>query len=269
MDAATITPGLHERRPAAFHAAHSSVSGRTHLDVFSGIGGFVLAAQWTGWRTIGVCENEPRCADVLAKNWPNIPNYGDIHTMRAPRAELVTGGFPCQPWSTCGPRRGKSDARNLWPEMRRIIQESECAWVLAENVPALDGMALDEVLADLEALGYEVAPPLEIPAGAVGAEHRRPRLWLAAYSASNAGKFQSGERENLRDESAIDGSPWPALENPWRLEPVLARTGNGLPGRSHRYKQLGNAIVPQVAAVLMRGMARTQNEKLTDCPPNT
>lgn len=227
----------------------------THLDLFSGIGGFAIAARAAGFRTIAFSEIEPYACQILKRHWKTVPNLGDIRSVRGVRANLVTGGFPCQPWSACGPQYGKEDARNLWPEMCRVVSESGATWFVGENVPSIDGMVLDEILDDLEGIGYEVAPPLEIPAGAAGAYHKRARLWVVAYSASNAGKLQSGEGENLRDEPAINGAAGTALESPWRLEPVLAGTADGLPGKSHRYRALGNAIVPDVAFQILRGIA--------------
>jgi DNA (cytosine-5)-methyltransferase 1 len=157
----------------------------THLDLFSGIGGFALAARWAGFRTIGFCEIDKYCQKVLAKNfladteragshgansdapkqgsnWSDywIPERGcftDIHGLDGTRfrgAALVTGGFPCQPFSCAGERRGKEDDRHLWPEMLRVIDEARPAWVLGENVAGIIKMELDSVLSDLESIGY-------------------------------------------------------------------------------------------------------------------
>lgn len=98
---------------------------RTHLDLFSGIGGFALAAERTGWQTVGFCEVDEYASRILKRHWPSVPNYGDIRNIRGVRADLVTGGFPCQPFSTAGQRRGASDDRALWPEMCRVIEEAK------------------------------------------------------------------------------------------------------------------------------------------------
>lgn len=156
----------------------------THLDLFSGIGGFALAAQAAGFQTIAFSEIEPYACKVLKRHWPNVPILGDIRNVRGIRADLVTGGFPCQPYSLAGKRTGAGDDRALWPEMLRVIAESECACVLGENVAGIITMELDRVLADLESLGY-AAWPLVIPACAVDARHRRDRVWIVAYSEGN------------------------------------------------------------------------------------
>jgi len=155
----------------------------THLDLFSGIGGFSIAAQCAGFRTVAFVEKDPFCQKLLSQHWPTIPCYGDIHHFggRSLRPiSLLTGGFPCQPFSQAGEQRGKEDDRYLWPEMLRVIQRTEPDWIIGENVAGLDGLGLDDCISDLEASGYEVAPPLEIPACAVGAIHRRIRVWIIA-----------------------------------------------------------------------------------------
>ena len=156
------------------------------LDLFSGIGGFSLGLERAGMRTVAFCETDEFCRRVLAKHWPDVPIHGDIKELNGDgiSADLVCGGFPCQPFSVAGVRRGEADDRYLWPEMARVISEVRPRWVLAENVVGIDGLALDRVLSDLESLGYETAPPLEIPACAVDAPHRRQRVWIVAHAAS-------------------------------------------------------------------------------------
>jgi len=156
-------------------------SRRTHLDLFSGIGGFALAAQAAGFQTIGFSEIEPYSCAVLKQHWPEIKNYGDIRNIRNVPADLVTGGFPCQPFSVAGKRGGTSDDRALWPEMRRVIAESKPTVVLGENVSGIVSMELDSVLDDLEHLGYS-AWPIVVPACAVDARHRRDRVWILGYA---------------------------------------------------------------------------------------
>lgn len=157
----------------------------THLDLFSGIGGFALAAQWAGFRTVAFVEREPFCQKILAQHWSHVPIYSDICQFGGrPFAgvDLLTGGFPCQPFSVAGEQRGKEDDRYLWPEMFRVIREANPAWIIGENVAGLDGLGLDDCISDLESIGYEVAPPLEIPACAVDAKHVRNRVWIVANS---------------------------------------------------------------------------------------
>ena len=160
---------------------------RTHLDLFSGIGGFALAANAAGYKTIGFSEIEPYACKILKRHWPDVPNYGDIRNIRGVRCELLTGGFPCQPFSVAGHRRGSKDDRHLWPEMCRVIAEARPTWVLGENVPGIVAMELDGVLSDLENIGYACWPFI-IPALAVDARHRRDRVWIVAHAAGERGK---------------------------------------------------------------------------------
>jgi DNA (cytosine-5)-methyltransferase 1 len=204
---------------------------KTHLDLFSGIGGFALAARNCGVRTVAFCEIEPYCKQVLKKNfgavmgntdrkscnrhgakerrknldgraldktgWNPLSNelgrpsvngpliHSDIRKLDGRQFAgvwLLTGGFPCQPFSVAGKRRGKKDDRHLWPEMLRVISESKPAWVLGENVAGFIPMELDHCISDLETLGYTVQP-IVIPACAVDAKHRRDRVWIIAHHA--------------------------------------------------------------------------------------
>jgi len=156
-----------------------------HLDLFSGIGGFALAAEWCGITTIGFSEIDPYACAVLKERWPKIKNYGDVRQITRETlvegVDLITGGFPCQPFSTAGKRRGKEDDRFLWPELLRVIKEFRPTWVLGENVAGFINMELDSAAADLAAEGYEVQPVV-IPACAVNAPHRRDRVWIIAHT---------------------------------------------------------------------------------------
>ena len=157
---------------------------RTHLDLFSGIGGFALAAKWNGFRTVGFCDNDPYAQAVLKKHWPDVPCHKDIREVRGELyagVTLLTGGFPCQPFSVAGKQRGKDDNRYLWPEMLRVIQEARATWIIGENVAGIVNLALDQVCADLEGQGYEVEPII-VPACAVDAPHRRDRVWIVGHS---------------------------------------------------------------------------------------
>jgi len=160
------------------------VNERTHLDLFSGIGGFALAAKWNGYKTIGFCEQDKFCQSILKKHWPDTPIIEDIRQVRGelyPEISLLTGGFPCQPFSVAGERRGKDDNRYLWPEMLRVIRETRPRWIIGENVAGIVNMALDQVHVDLESEDYEVETII-IPACAVDAAHRRDRCWTVAHS---------------------------------------------------------------------------------------
>ena len=288
----------------------------THLDLFSGIGGFALAAGWAGFKTIGFCEIDPYCQGVLKKHWPQIPIHSDIKELRGGaygNCTLLTGGFPCQPFSHAGKRRGKDDDRHLWPEMLRIIEEAKPTWIIGENVAGIINMELDQVCLDLEAKGYEVQP-IVIPACAINAPHRRDRVWIICNSKfkrleghnRQSGSWKSSKQinsetpekgetinafdgcfsykitsknvanamrhgvEGLREQmgdigeimegrqnSEIHGFSW-FERDPADYESLsksfLGRVANGIPNRSHRLKGLGNAIVPQVAYQIIKGI---------------
>ena len=235
----------------------------THIDLFSGIGGFALAARWAGFETVQFVELDPFCQKVLQKNFPGVPIHGDIKTfkwitqntigtgtggnggevadkrgrtgegggkgIRQGNGEIgtsgigatdqhestkdsidqstpfiLTGGFPCQPFSCAGKRKGKEDDRYLWPEMLRVISEARPTWVIGENVGGFVNMGLDDCISDLEAEGYEVQPYI-IPACAKNAPHRRDRVWIVGYSEGStkqkvgrvcAGKSTDSTRSN-------------------------------------------------------------------------
>lgn len=159
------------------------------LDLFSGIGGFSLGLERTGgFETVAFCEIHEPARRVLAAHWPKVPRYADVKLLSADpgAADIVCGGFPCQPYSTAsaGKRKGAEDDRALWPEMRRLISESKPTWVIGENVAGFVNMDFNRVVSDLEALGFEVFAPI-VPAASVGADHRRDRIWIIGYSDEN------------------------------------------------------------------------------------
>lgn len=174
-----------------------------HGSLFSGIGGFDLAAEWSGWENVFHCEWNEFGRKVLNYYWPKSISYEDItktdFTIWRGKIDVLTGGFPCQPYSVAGNRLGKEDDRHLWPEMLRAIQEIAPTYVVGENVYGLvnwnGGMVFEEVQADLEAAGYEVQPIL-LPAAGVNAPHRRDRVWFVAYS--NGSKSRNDKRANGR-----------------------------------------------------------------------
>jgi DNA (cytosine-5)-methyltransferase 1 len=161
----------------------------THASLFSGIGGFDLAAEWMGWENLFHCEWNPFGQKVLKHHFPNSISYNDItktdFSIHRGQVDILTGGFPCQPYSSAGKRLGKEDERHLWPEMLRTIQEVQPSWVVGENVLGLTnwngGLVFEEVQTDLEAKGYEVQAYV-LPACAKNAPHRRDRVWFVAYS---------------------------------------------------------------------------------------
>jgi DNA (cytosine-5)-methyltransferase 1 len=164
----------------------------THGSLFSGIGGFDLAATWMGWENIFHCEWNTFGQRVLKHHFPKSISYNDItktdFTIHRGKIDILTGGFPCQPYSLAGKRKGKDDERHLWPEMLRAIREIQPRWVVGENVFGLinwdGGLVFNEVQTDLEAEGYEVWPYV-LPACAVNAPHRRDRVWFVAHAKSS------------------------------------------------------------------------------------
>lgn len=172
----------------------------THIDLFSGIGGFTLSGEWAGFRTIVFCEKDEFCKKVLKKHWPEIPIIKEIRDFDGTKwrgATLLTGGFPCQPFSVAGQRRGKEDDRYLWPEMLKIINEARPHWILAENVPGIFRMALDTLLADLEGEGY-IAGTFIIPACSLNAPHRRNRVWIVAHAKNANWRTMPNKKDTWR-----------------------------------------------------------------------
>ena len=199
----------------------------THGSLFSGIGGFDLAAHWMGWDNIFHCEWNEFGQKVLKHHFPSSKSYNDItktdFTIHRGKIDILTGGFPCQPYSSAGERLGKADERHLFPEMLRAIKEIKPRWIIGENVRGLvsweGGLVFDEVCSDLEREGYEVQPVL-IPAAAKNAPHKRERVWFIAYSklhedryTNNGGSKQKegdiwgGEKGNVPDSFYSDGIP--------------------------------------------------------------
>jgi DNA (cytosine-5)-methyltransferase 1 len=162
-----------------------------HGSLFSGIGGFDLAAEWMGWENVFQVEWDSFCQKVLTNNFPNVKRYGNIKEFDGTKyrglIDIISGGFPCQPYSMAGKRKGKEDERHLWPEMLRAIREIQPNWIVGENVPGIinwsGGLVFHEVQTDLEAEGYEVFPVI-LPAISVNAPHKRERIWFIASSVS-------------------------------------------------------------------------------------
>jgi DNA (cytosine-5)-methyltransferase 1 len=179
----------------------------THASLFSGIGGFDLAAEWMGWENLFHCEWNPFGQKVLKHHFPNSISYNDItktdFSIHRGQVDILTGGFPCQPYSTAGLRKGKADERHLFPDMLRCIKEVKPRWIIGENVRGLvswnGGMVFDEVCDDLEREGYEVQPFL-IPAASVNAPHQRQRIWFVAYSNNNGTHTRFGQVQSENGE---------------------------------------------------------------------
>jgi DNA (cytosine-5)-methyltransferase 1 len=251
----------------------------THGSLFSGMGGFDLAAEWMGWENVFHCEWNEFGQKVLKYYWPNAESFIDItktdFTKYADRIDVLTGGFPCQPYSTAGKRLGKEDKRHLWPHMYRAIQEIKPSWVVGENVRGLvswnGGLVFHEVQADLENAGYQVQPFL-LPACGVNAPHQRYRIWFVAYSdnkrrGAGFGKIQekNGEIPKRNNNAKFSDTGKPI--NGWQNFPTVSPICNGDDGLSNRLDSItfskwrnesikagGNAIVPQVALQIFKAI---------------
>jgi DNA (cytosine-5)-methyltransferase 1 len=239
------------------------------LDLFSGIGGFSVGLERAGMRTIGFCEIDPFCQKILTKHWPDVPCYGDIRTLTArdirARPDVIAGGFPCQDVSLIGKGAGLSGARSgLWKEYARLIGEIRPNFVIVENVTALLGRGFGDVLGDLAALGYDAEWHC-IPASAVGARHRRDRVWVVAYPIGarlegHAGDGSAGRRPGQDGPASprrlCDGefAAWQ-----WDAEPDMGRVAHGVPNRVDRLKSLGNAIVPRIAEIIGRAIMKAHS----------
>jgi DNA (cytosine-5)-methyltransferase 1 len=268
------------------------------LDLFSGIGGFSLGLERAGMRTVAFCERDEFCRAVLRKHWPDVPCFDDVRTIdadglgRLGRIDLVCGGFPCQPFSIAGKQAAQADDRHLWPEMRRVIALARPRYVIGENVTGIITLALDDVLADLEAMRY--APwTFVLPAVAVDARHRRDRVWIVAADADCTELWQqpgrcNGARGASEAQPGVDGEAQPvadafggelAQRRPpgrmgrlqvasedardgerrrahWPPEPDVGRVAHGVPFRVDRLRALGNAVVPQIVEEIGRAILR-------------
>lgn len=223
--------------------------------LFSGIGGFDLGLERAGFEIAWQVEIDPFCQKVLEKHWPDVPRYGDIRELRGDElgaVDLICGGFPCQPFSIAGERKGKKDDRDLWPEMFRIIQEIRPRWVLGENVANFVNMELERTILDLESEGYETQTFI-IPACAVGAPHRRDRVWIVAHADSvrlpGGAQTSPNKATNKQLARLLQTNFWAEIPRP-----RTNRVGHGLPYRVDRVRALGNAVVPQIVEVIGRAI---------------
>jgi DNA (cytosine-5)-methyltransferase 1 len=245
-----------DQRDEALPAA--SCSPLRHLDLFSGIGGFALAARMVGGiETVGFCEVDPWAQKVLAKNFPGVPIHDNVKTLDPDNygtIELITGGYPCQPFSSAGKRRGAEDDRHLWPELLRILGHLRPRWALCENVAGHITMGLDEVLSDLEGIGYS-AQAIIIPACAIGAQHRRDRVWILAHAVRGKRKMERNSPGSRWEPKQIEGNGIRQIE----MGSCFCRDFDGVPRALDRLRGLGNAIVPQVAAEILNCMMRVDS----------
>mgnify|MGYP003131589433 CR=1 FL=1 len=161
-----------------------------HLDLFSGIGGFSLGLEATGaFETVAFCDYDPYCQKVLRKHWPWVTIYDDVKELNNEKLQanghtkidIITGGYPCQPFSIAGRKKGEQDPRHVWPEMFRLVKELRPTWVIGENVSGHIKLGLDTVLENLESEGYSTRA-FSISASSIGANHQRERVWILAHS---------------------------------------------------------------------------------------
>lgn len=258
----------------------------THGSLFSGIGGFDLAAEWMGWQNIFHCEINKFCQTVLKHHFPTSILYENIKetdfTKHRGAIDVLSGGFPCQPYSVAGKRKGKEDERHLWPEMLRAIREIQPTWVIGENVSGLinwnGGMVFDEVQADLETQGYEVLTFI-LPAAGINAPHKRDRVWFIANSECNGvqqnetatlcnrnrnDKEQThfGENFTSRIGTAVEPFDW----TDWPTQSPICCGDDGLfaeldnitfsKWRNESIKAYGNAVVPQIPFMIFQAIKK-------------
>lgn len=249
------------------------------LDLFSGIGGFSLGLERAGMETVAFCEQDKACQKVLKKHWPGVPIFEDVREVTGEQIkkevgaiDLVCGGFPCQPWSTAGVKKGDKDDRDLWPEMFRVITEIQPRWVIAENVTgfAQKRMGLKRTIIDLESEGFE-ARAFNIPACAIGAPHERQRIWILAAHPCRSSRSPKPESEQQRaqkfigsgKERMVAGDAMATAEHfreKWGGKPGVDRTVDGYSGRLDRIRQLGNAVVPQVVEIIGKAIMEAERE---------
>ena len=311
------------------------------LDLFSGIGGFSYGLDQVGFKTVAFCEMDQYCKLVLQKHWKGVKIYNDVKELKGQEVikehgtiDLITGGFPCQPFSIAGSRKGTNDNRHLWPEMFRLIKELKPRWVIGENVRNIisiqDGMVFETVCTDLEGEGYEVRA-FNIPAAGIGAPHKRERIWIVANSRRTLRERSEFQGENANESKQEDANQYQRSSSTstdnvadtntrlsngsieevqsggqtfntssqrtdvaytysqrqqeqcgpesiqkernepqrsssqeghtgWEFEPDVGRVANGISGRVHRLKALGNSIVPQIAKEIGRAIMIAEAE---------
>jgi DNA (cytosine-5)-methyltransferase 1 len=233
-------------------------------------GGIDLAAQWAGIETVAFCEIDIFCQKILNKHWTNIPIFDDIRKLdkevldnaNIKEIDIVAGGYPCQPFSVAGKRKGEKDGRYMWAEMFRIIQEIKPTWVIGENVKGHLSLGLDAVLSDLGREGY-ITRTFVYSAKAVGANHNRERVFIVSHAAGNGrdeseestsyGKSNEWSKERQKENCNYERlcSIWTDMERcsrevrSWGTESPALRVDDGLPYRMDRNRVIGNAVVPQ------------------------
>jgi len=224
----------------------------THFSLFSGIGGIDLAAEWAGFQTVGQCEMNEYARKILQKNFGDIPRWRDIKDVTKEsflgkcgecQLTLLSGGFPCQPYSVAGKRKGEEDDRNLWPEMFRVVQELRPTWVIGENVAGFINMALDRVISDLESADYQCRA-FVLPACGVGALHKRDRVFIVAHTKGYDASGASREfcETNGRSWRSLCGESGDAGEQPQLATKDVIPNANNSP--TPRQREHSREVLP-------------------------
>jgi len=223
--------------------------------LFSGIGGLDLGLERAGMTVRWQSEIDPYACKILKKHWPEVPNHGDIKQIDWRTVELVDvicGGYPCQPFSTAGKRRGTDDPRHLWPWVRDAISALRPRYAILENVRGHLSMGGTTVIGELAEIGYD-AEWRVVSAAGLGAPHRRDRLIIMAYPNSQGWQGRIWPQEIVSTFSGFDlsGAHCGWGDN-WKSEPEVGRVADGVSHRVDRLRGLGNAVVPQVAEYIGR-----------------
>jgi len=250
----------------------------THGSLFSGFGGFDLAAEWAGFTNVFHCEINPFCQKILKYYWPLSHSYTDITKTNfknyEKKIDIISGGFPCQPFSSAGKRKGTADSRHLWPEMYRTIQEIKPRWIVGENVFGITnwngGMVFNQVCIDLENAGYEVQTFI-IPAAAVNAPHRRDRVFFIAYADSEC--YGSSKYRSLRQKNEkIKGKRTQTFHNVFgsisNSKIVTNTDNNGRNKRNNKNEKLTNKKRINAQCNINKIIINTENIRLEKSKEN-
>ena len=230
--------------------------------LFSGIGGLDLGLERAGMKVIWQSEIDPYCCKVLKKHWPEVPNHGnikEINWQEIQKPNIIAGGYPCQPFSLAGKRKGTEDPRHLWPYVLHAISSIQPAYAILENVPGHLTMGGAQVIGELAEFGYD-AEWRVVSAAGMGAPHLRKRLIIVAYPNESWRKHsdtQRSARAALSQRHEVFKSIEPShcisrTSKHWVHEPNVGRVADGIPNRVDRLRGLGNAVVPQVAEYIGR-----------------
>ena len=245
----------------------------THFSLFSGIGGIDLAAEWAGFTTVGQCEFADYPTKVLEKHWPNVPRWRDIRDVNLESVrdkgiqpiDLISGGFPCQPFSVAGKQKGKDDDRYLWPEMLRVINELRPTWVIGENVENAVRIILDDIIDSLEGINYEVQP-FVVSAYCSGAWFDGKRTFIVAKANDRCATLRrdsqlqtNAQTHGRRNNNGRGAEKYDRGER-WKDESRPAGMANGISNRVDRIKCVGNAVNPYQIYPILQAIADIERE---------